>query len=116
MSAVTAPAAARLYPLHLLDSVTASGAIAEEKTMNPTGFKAVSLGLASIALASTAIGGTAQAQSGGYGYHRQQERPRVNQDQGVLCRMRRRRVCTLIDGRHYCKFVYERVCRQVNGR
>ena len=84
--------------------------------MIQTGFKAISLTLAMIALASTAISGAAQAQSGGYGYHRRHERPRVNQDEGVLCRMVRRWTCNTYGGQRHCKFVYERVCRQVDAR
>lgn len=81
-----------------------------------TSLKAISLVLAALFVASTAMTTAAQAQSGGYGYHRPQERPRVNQNDGVLCRMQRRWVCTNYGGQRHCKFVYERVCRQVNGR
>ena len=75
-----------------------------------SGFKAVSLALASLILASTAITATAQAQSGSY-HPRGYERPRVNEP-GPQCRTKLVRTCTTYRGRTYCKPTWQRVCVQ----
>jgi len=75
--------------------------------------RAISLAIASIAVASTTFTATAQAQYGSY--HPGYEGPSINEP-GPLCRTKLVRVCTTSNGRTYCKPTWQTICREVEAR
>jgi len=81
--------------------------------MTTSRLKAISLAVASIAMATTVFTATAQA---GYGsYHPDDDGPSVNEP-GPMCRTKLVRVCTTSNGRTYCKPTWQTICREVETR
>jgi hypothetical protein len=75
--------------------------------------KAISFAVASIALTSTALATSAQAQYGSF--HPGYERPSINEP-GPLCQTKLVRVCTTSNGQTHCKPTWQTICREVQTR